>query len=268
MKRGLKCIKSCKFMYGFTLIELLVVISIIALLMSILVPSLGKARELGQRTVCLSNLKQLTLAWYLYAGDNDNDLCSPDTLSNDPTLSLEARGSPDTNHWVADELILPTNEMGGTETAIKNGVLWLYTQLVELYNCPTDSSGRLRSYSISTTMGARNYDFYGGKPFRSLSEIFQPSSKLVLIDAQCGEPWLWLPFRPINFTSDPPNWWRAGITARHSNGCNMSFADMHCEHWKWKDIRTVKYANGQMDYAASSDNNSDIPRMIKIIKGR
>jgi len=47
---------------GFTLIKLLVVISIIALLMAILIPMLRSARELGQRAVCLSNLKQLTLA--------------------------------------------------------------------------------------------------------------------------------------------------------------------------------------------------------------
>ncbi|NQT01038.1 MAG: prepilin-type N-terminal cleavage/methylation domain-containing protein, partial [Planctomycetes bacterium] len=48
---------------GFTLIELLVVIAIIAVLMAILMPSLNRAREQGKRSTCLSNLKQLTLAW-------------------------------------------------------------------------------------------------------------------------------------------------------------------------------------------------------------
>ena len=52
---------------AFTLIELLVVIAIIALLMAILMPTLRRAREQGQRAVCLSNLKQLTLAWIMYA---------------------------------------------------------------------------------------------------------------------------------------------------------------------------------------------------------
>jgi prepilin-type N-terminal cleavage/methylation domain-containing protein len=59
---------------AFTLIELLVVISIISLLMAILLPALGRARETGRRTVCISNLKQLTLSWTNYASDNDGKL--------------------------------------------------------------------------------------------------------------------------------------------------------------------------------------------------
>ncbi len=81
---------------GFTLIELLVVISIMSLLMSILLPALSRARELGKRIVCQSNLRQLTFAWTMYAMDNDDKLCSPDTYWNDPALSSI------TNHWVAD----------------------------------------------------------------------------------------------------------------------------------------------------------------------
>ena len=57
---------------GFTLVELLVVIAIIAILMAILLPALNRAREQGRRAVCLNNLKQLTLAWIMYADENDD----------------------------------------------------------------------------------------------------------------------------------------------------------------------------------------------------
>jgi prepilin-type N-terminal cleavage/methylation domain-containing protein len=61
---------------GFTLIELLVVIAIIALLMGILMPTLRAAKQLAQGAVCTSNVRQLTMAWLLYADDNDSKIVS------------------------------------------------------------------------------------------------------------------------------------------------------------------------------------------------
>ena len=63
-----------KFLHGFTLVELLVVISIIALLLAILMPALGKARRQAQRIVCKSNQRQLHLAMVLYVVDNDDKI--------------------------------------------------------------------------------------------------------------------------------------------------------------------------------------------------
>ena len=57
---------------GFTLIELLVVIAIIAILAALLLPALARARQKGQRAVCLSNLKQIGLAFEMYLNDNND----------------------------------------------------------------------------------------------------------------------------------------------------------------------------------------------------
>ena len=58
--------------HGFTLIELLVVVSIVALLIAIMLPALGKAREQAKRSSCLSNLHQTHLAFAYYAQENDD----------------------------------------------------------------------------------------------------------------------------------------------------------------------------------------------------
>jgi len=67
-----------RFLMGFTLIELLVVIAIIALLMSILMPALGRAREQAKSVVCQSNLRHWGSIFSMYAGDNNGWFWSGD----------------------------------------------------------------------------------------------------------------------------------------------------------------------------------------------
>jgi prepilin-type N-terminal cleavage/methylation domain-containing protein len=71
--------ESARHQRGFTLIELLVVIAIIAVLMAILMPALNRVREQGKRAACLNNVKQMALAWIMYADDNDNKIVNGNT---------------------------------------------------------------------------------------------------------------------------------------------------------------------------------------------
>lgn len=66
--------RTCIFADGFTLLELLIVIAIISLLLTVLIPGLGKARAMAKRISCQSNLRQLSIAWGLYFDDHDGNL--------------------------------------------------------------------------------------------------------------------------------------------------------------------------------------------------
>ena len=84
---------------GFTLIELLVVVSIIALLISILLPSLNKAREQAKAVQCASNLASFGRGFHVYAAENRDFLCSG---SFDPEVSNGRECTVDNVGWDAD----------------------------------------------------------------------------------------------------------------------------------------------------------------------
>jgi prepilin-type N-terminal cleavage/methylation domain-containing protein/prepilin-type processing-associated H-X9-DG protein len=247
---------------GFTLIELLVVMSIISLLMSILMPSLSRARNAGKRVVCGSNLRQFCFCWHLYAMDNDDRICSPDTLWNN------VQSGQGTDHWVADGPCADTpalNPIGGTEQAIKDGVLYHYTESVKLYKCKADPSKRLRSYAITLLMGSQ-----ASGAVSNLSSVKGSSEKAVFVDASSKFDWIDGGFWP--FTADTTNqrmlWRRLPeqyISARHDEGFNLSFADGHVEYWKYKDQRTVDMANWTIEPAAADNGNADLDKLFNAL---
>lgn len=261
---------------GFTLVELLVVISIIAILMSILLPSLSGAREIAKSVHCGANLRSFTQAWMMYAGDNDDSLCSADTEWD----------VPQPRHcWVADgDPLLSTNDIGGTEVAIKSGVLWEYVgHSLELYKCKSDTSDLLRSYAISRAMNGKscNCEHDNIRPFRSLSEIQASATKMVFVDAGAKEGVKWLDgsFCCVDKIDQiPPNWSRWGnknitkddrnITARHRGGTNMTFADGHYEYWKYSDPRTVALAEWTMKPDEASPENADLEKYVQLLWGK
>ena len=111
---------------GFTLIELLVVISIIALLLSILMPALNAVKERTRFVVCKSNLRQLSVAASAYAGDNNDKLMHPTYFlhSEDSYQRAYDSGTPLWCIWHDDNLQM-------------DSVLWAYLDDRDVVRCPT-----------------------------------------------------------------------------------------------------------------------------------
>jgi prepilin-type N-terminal cleavage/methylation domain-containing protein/prepilin-type processing-associated H-X9-DG protein len=220
----------CPCRKAFTLIELLVVIAVIAVLMAILMPALGRAREQGKRISCLSNVKQLTMAWILYADDNDDKVTYANT-----GLSYA---------WVVYPGANATKE--ASEDGIRSGTLYRYCPELKLYKCPTGDRGELVTYALPDSMNG-----YAGivgteklMVYRR-AQIKRPGERIVFLDEGRLSPNSWT----LHYEEE--RWWDQ-ITARHGDGTNFSFADAHSEYWKWKDPRTLEVAKADYDVWQSS----------------
>ncbi|MBC8218110.1 MAG: prepilin-type N-terminal cleavage/methylation domain-containing protein, partial [Planctomycetes bacterium] len=169
---------------GFTLIELLVVIAIIAILMAILMPALNRVREQGKRAVCMSNLKQLSLAWILYADDND------DVLVNGAIGYSNAQtGWGQHQNEIAWVDGLATDE-AAQRLEIEQGALWPYIKDHDMYKCPTGRRGEALTYAIMFSMNAVNHtptQGVRGAHIKRKSEIYNPAPALRLVFIDEGE---------------------------------------------------------------------------------
>lgn len=118
---------------GFTLIELLVVIAIIAILASILFPVFAQAKEAAKKTSCLSNVKQTSISWMLYAGDFDDTMAvgSGVPYANTPPGGLFGTQFPLYANWF-------TNFSPLTGSAdVTAGLLYPYMKNGAITDCPS-----------------------------------------------------------------------------------------------------------------------------------
>jgi len=167
---------------AFTLIELLVVIAIIALLMAILIPALQRVKNQAKGTICVQNLRTMTMAWIMYKDDNDDELVKGTTGSSD--------GS-----WVSSPQGNATIEQ--KKEALRNGALFPYVgNTVDVYRCPADLRQRdprvyaFRSYSIAGGMNGVSQDGdWQIYPIIKYSEIKRPASKYVFLEEADPRQW-------------------------------------------------------------------------------
>ncbi|MHC4643364.1 MAG: hypothetical protein ACYS32_17105, partial [Planctomycetota bacterium] len=186
------------------------------------------------------------------------------------------------HNWVADGPILEDNNIGGSKDAIKNGMLWrsYVGRSYDVYHCKSDASTLFRSYSISRVMNGKtcNCEHDNINAYRTLNEISRGAEKMVFTDAISHHEWIEGSFCPIvdieavdpmwNVRKDADGVITQNITARHGDGCNLSFADLHCEYWKWSDRRTVLLADWEeISPADASPGNVDLNRMVRLLSG-
>jgi prepilin-type N-terminal cleavage/methylation domain-containing protein/prepilin-type processing-associated H-X9-DG protein len=250
---------------AFTLIELLVVIAIIAILAAILIPVLQSAQERSRRIYCLNNIKQLQLAWVMYASDYN------DKIMPNPAEQVAISGSSvddvqtTLQNWVNGYMSIQPNIGDNTNTYyLVHALTGAYCNYrIAVFKCPDDtwkciennnvSMDRVRSYSmnycmegdaedaakaaatppvpLNETLWARGYHRSG---YHRLADIGtrvkgpNPSDAWVFCEEAAGG---------INngcLAWGNSGGWADTPASEHNQGNNFGFADGHVEYHKWR----------------------------------
>ncbi len=232
---------------GFTLIELLVVIAIIAILASMLLPALSRAKCRAQGIACLSNTKQLMIGWTLYCSDNGDKFFKGGPVAG----GMDWFATQDNTN--AAMLIDPNTPLGN------------YVKSTGVWKCPSDNfksaanpGPRVRSLSMNAVLGNKatvSSQSFPGRTYMQtatkLTEIVTPGPAMVYVfldehpDSINDSLFVMLAGRaPVAAE------WQDLPASQHCGGGNLSFVDGHSEIHKWLEkngpiatVRPVTYVN-------------------------
>jgi prepilin-type N-terminal cleavage/methylation domain-containing protein len=240
---------------AFTLIELLVVIAIIAILAALLLPALNRAKLKATEAACLSNQRQLIIAWKMYAADNNDAIVGLEPGINDTWEWRVATSDPK----VATDPSL--SSLSGNDRNIKMiqlsfqyGPLFPYAPNPGIIHCPGDLRSKMPGSQFA-------YDSYSGTGYLNGSyrvlggaveqanviykegQILHPSDRIVWLEE--ADPRLNTANPPFSENlggfimkiGTPPNFtdaaWIDYPAVNHGNKSTMNFADAHSAGHKW-----------------------------------
>jgi len=223
---------------GFTLIELLVVIAIIAILAALLLPTLGKSKIKAEALTCANNQKQLSLAWQLYADDNQDVLVNnhgvPETLAQRQTWANNVQdwldGEDNTNLvYLSDSKLGP-----------------YANRATKIYKCPSDrepalNGDRIRTMSMNAQVGNSGEITNRFNPaylqFFKMAEFPNPAGIFVFLDEHCDT------LNDGFFVNRLDDYVWGNLPGSYHNGSvNLCFADGHMESHRWVVPETVQPA--------------------------
>jgi len=256
---------------GFTLVELLVVIAIIALLMAILMPALNRARELGRRSVCMANLKDLVFGWVMFADDHGGNivdgLAGHDDGGNPPTLTGWV-GQLDPA-WPKRRQIY--GSANSTTEGITRGELYDYCPNPKVFRCPAGQVGHYQTYAIVDAMnGVQQPQTVAQEVWaNNRGNLTKTHDRIVFIDIgkiRDSSYHVYYQAKGQGQWGDPP-------PVRHRDGVTVGFGDAHSQYWKWTAQDTIDF--GRNDDRPDPDRTpttpegwADLERMQRGVYGK